>query len=292
MKKIFLKILFCLLLAGQAHAQEVISSFEEENIGVLNEELRKIRSNASTTTIVTPALGGLGEDFSAATRDTVVIVEMTGNFGLSQASSRVGYFFRDDMTWQPPTGTEDTVILVSSNIGTIIDGGTTGRIALEASKQYFITATFQATNNSADPALVGMRFYNSGAELSGASDYSWEKTTIIHNGTPGTGATGDDADTEIDFGTIVTEQSDNGGWIRLKAFIDTYKSTPGGGGTALDAWVEYELLYFDSVSTGKIKLEGTGAVLGNYTINGFNFFGGGTANHDFSYRINVYEYPQ
>lgn len=90
-----------------AFSQEVISSFNDENIAVLNEELRKLGVNDVLVDDVTIdetsgvisiklapiAKGGTGEDFSSATADSVFFVESTGNFGLIPIGSN-GQFLK------------------------------------------------------------------------------------------------------------------------------------------------------------------------------------------------------
>lgn len=77
-------------------AEEAISSFDNKNVSVLNEELRLINGKvrqlngglpiASTTGILTVSRGGTGQDFSTATADTLAYFDSAGHMAITNSS--------------------------------------------------------------------------------------------------------------------------------------------------------------------------------------------------------------
>lgn len=115
--------LIFLLFSQPAFASEVISDFSDKSLPVLNEELREINSAvqainngyaiSSTTGILAVSRGGTGQNFSAATADTVAYFDSTGHMALSSSSSgSTTTFLRGDFSFAQ---TPDLVRFISKN---------------------------------------------------------------------------------------------------------------------------------------------------------------------------------
>lgn len=93
--------LLLLVLCQPVYASENLSDFSDKSIPVLNDELRSLNNNANksrnllnsyfTSDILNVENGGTGQDFSAASADSLFYFDSTGHFG-TVGIGTTGYF--------------------------------------------------------------------------------------------------------------------------------------------------------------------------------------------------------
>lgn len=148
MKKIVTLILF--MLCSNLHAQEALSSFDDKNISVLNDELRTINGAVrqinsglpltSTTGILTTNRGGTGQDFSAVPQNSVPYFSATGAMG-TVGIGTTGYVLT---AGNPPTWTNKSYSSITGDYaaGTYMIAGPSPMVGVTGDSTYYKAIEF------------------------------------------------------------------------------------------------------------------------------------------------------
>lgn len=251
-------------LCSSAHAEEVISGFDEKNIPVLNEELRDINVAVRsinngfpltrTTGVLTVDRGGTGQDFSAASADSLMYFSTTGVLSTTETSSGdTTKFLRGDYTfatipdqvkfvWKNPmtgTGASCTGGACTDTETDIIDSNTDWlgkRLVFEGSISVYNDSSTPAQDDidsiqsTSTTALSGLPYAVSGSDSKQVyTKFFWTGSNTDRSILSITGGATGEVDCEIDVdgsGNLVlitnlvgTTGGGNGGHCRLDDVI-------------------------------------------------------------------------
>lgn len=231
-----LVFVLCLNIAGICFGQQVIANFSEENIAVLNEELRQLRVgnikvdgvtidkvSGRVQLILAPvSAGGLGEDFSATTKGSLLWFEGTGNVGtIPTATPDTGLFQgNNDIYWRAfPIKLKST---------TAASGTNSGEISISSDKRYFVW--FEGVTATATADII--------IRINGditANSYQYRIDKRYFSATADATVKSENA-TEI----LIADNADVGARLKAQFFIDTTERND------FHIWINGTMQYRDS----------------------------------------------